>query len=446
MDITIVEGDIVEQDVDAVVNAANSGLMGGGGVDGAILRAGGPAQLRGPPRRSSTASARCRPARRRGPRPATMPARWVIHVVGPVHSRTEDRTRAARVVLPQRAAVADELGARSIAFPAVSAGIYGWPIDDAADVAVRTVASTPTAVADVRFVLFSDDVARAVPAGATPPSSHVMPPPGARSSSPTSAPCCAATGSTTSTRCTRRSRRAATTCGRSCRGPTRLGPTRRRSSPRPSTQWDARHRLRLPDRRRRRRRRARRLRPPRRLGPGALEIGYWLRAGGHRPGHRDRRGARRSPTPRSPLAGVDRVEIHCDEANIRSAAVPRRLGYRLDRIETDTISAPGDLGRSMIWVTRRPASTPRVTPRELDAVYPRRGRRPRAGDVLPRPGQRAAGDRGHLLDGPRSGARRHPLPPVPDARPTRCTTCSTCRGRWPTRTPSPASTTVAARR
>ena len=87
-----------------------------------------------------------------------MLARWVIHVVGPVHSRGEDRTHLLASCYRNALAVADELGAASIAFPAVSAGIYGWPIDDAADVAVRTVASTPTRVADVRFVLFSDDV------------------------------------------------------------------------------------------------------------------------------------------------------------------------------------------------------------------------------------------------------------------------------------------------
>ena len=87
-----------------------------------------------------------------------MPARWVIHVVGPVHSRSEDRTAAAGVVLPQGPRASPTSSAPgSVAFPAVSAGIYGWPIADAADVAVRTVAPTPTAVADVRFVLFSDE-------------------------------------------------------------------------------------------------------------------------------------------------------------------------------------------------------------------------------------------------------------------------------------------------
>ena len=156
MDITVVAGDIVEQHVDAVVNAANSGLMGGGGVDGAILRAGGPIQLQ----------ARRQLVERIGSLPTgqaawteagTMPARWVIHVVGPVHSRTEDRTPLLASCYREALRVADELGARTVAFPAVSAGIYGWPIDHAADVAVTTVATTPTSVEEARFVLFTDD-------------------------------------------------------------------------------------------------------------------------------------------------------------------------------------------------------------------------------------------------------------------------------------------------
>jgi RimJ/RimL family protein N-acetyltransferase len=86
-----------------------------------------------------------------------------------------------------------------------------------------------------------------------------------------------------------------------------------------------------------------------RLGPGALEIGYWLRAGAT--GRGLITAAARALTEAAlTVDGVTRVEIHCDEANVRSAAVPRRLGYRLDRIEDDRVSAPGDLGRSMIWV------------------------------------------------------------------------------------------------
>ncbi|MET0145236.1 MAG: O-acetyl-ADP-ribose deacetylase [Ilumatobacteraceae bacterium] len=157
MDISIVVGDIVEQDVDAVVNAANSGLLGGGGVDGAILRAGGAAQMAA--RRELVGRLGTLPTGRAAATDAgAMPARWVIHVVGPVHTRDEDRTHLLESCYREALRVADELGARSVAFPAVSAGVYGWPIADAADVAVRTVRSTPTAVADVRFVLFDDEV------------------------------------------------------------------------------------------------------------------------------------------------------------------------------------------------------------------------------------------------------------------------------------------------
>jgi O-acetyl-ADP-ribose deacetylase (regulator of RNase III) len=155
--LTIVRGDIVVQDVDAVVNAANSGLMGGGGVDGAILCAGGPAQR----------DARRRLVERIGSLPTgqaaaseagDMPARWVIHVVGPVYARGEDRRHLLASCYREALRVADEIRAETVAFPAVSAGIYGWPIDDAADVAVSTVRATATNVTEVRFVLFNEDV------------------------------------------------------------------------------------------------------------------------------------------------------------------------------------------------------------------------------------------------------------------------------------------------
>ncbi|HVT66088.1 MAG TPA: O-acetyl-ADP-ribose deacetylase [Mycobacteriales bacterium] len=154
--ISLVLGDIVDQQVDAVVNAANSGLMGGGGVDGAILRAGGEAQR----------AARAALVDRIGSLPAGQAAasdagdmlcRWVIHVVGPVYSRMEDRSELLVSCYREALRVADELGARTVAFPAVSAGIYGWPMQSAADVAVSTVATTPTQVTEARFVLFSQD-------------------------------------------------------------------------------------------------------------------------------------------------------------------------------------------------------------------------------------------------------------------------------------------------
>ncbi|WP_405542425.1 O-acetyl-ADP-ribose deacetylase [Streptomyces phaeochromogenes] len=155
--IEFVQGDITRQSVDAIVNAANSSLLGGGGVDGAIHRRGGPEIL-----------AECRKLRashygkglRTGQAVATtagkLDARWVIHTVGPVFSRSEDRSELLASCYRESLLVADELGARTVAFPAVSAGIYGWPMDDAARIAVGTVRDTETAVTEARFVLFDE--------------------------------------------------------------------------------------------------------------------------------------------------------------------------------------------------------------------------------------------------------------------------------------------------
>lgn len=150
--IEIVSGDITSEQVDAVVNAANGGLMGGGGVDGAILRAGGQTQRQG--RRELRERIGRLPTGRAAASPAgDMPARWVIHVVGPVHGRgTAEQLRSCFV---EALAVADELGARTVAMPAVSAGVYGWPIDEVARIAVDAVRTADTSVQTVRFVLFS---------------------------------------------------------------------------------------------------------------------------------------------------------------------------------------------------------------------------------------------------------------------------------------------------
>ncbi|MFI8192723.1 O-acetyl-ADP-ribose deacetylase [Streptomyces sp. NPDC085946] len=155
--LTLVRGDITRESVDALVNAANSSLLGGGGVDGAIHRRGGPAIL-----------AECRELRAghygkglpTGRAVATtagdLDARWVIHTVGPVWSDTEDRSALLASCYRESLRVADELGARTVAFPAISTGVYGWPIDDGARIAVRTVRETATAVEEVRFVLFDE--------------------------------------------------------------------------------------------------------------------------------------------------------------------------------------------------------------------------------------------------------------------------------------------------
>ncbi|MFF3961878.1 O-acetyl-ADP-ribose deacetylase [Streptomyces griseorubiginosus] len=155
--IRLVQGDITRESADAIVNAANSSLLGGGGVDGAIHRRGGPAIL-----------ADCRRLRaghygkglRTGQAVATtagdLDARWVIHTVGPRYSHEEDRSALLASCYRESLRVADELRARTVAFPAVSAGIYGWPMDDAARIAVETVRESGTAVEEVRFVLFDE--------------------------------------------------------------------------------------------------------------------------------------------------------------------------------------------------------------------------------------------------------------------------------------------------
>ncbi|MFF8382860.1 O-acetyl-ADP-ribose deacetylase [Streptomyces kanasensis] len=154
---SLVLGDITRQRVDAVVNAANSSLLGGGGVDGAIHREGGPEIL-----------AECRRLRAShygrglatGQAVATtagrLPARWVIHTVGPVFSAEEDRSPLLASCYRESLRVADELGARTVAFPAISTGVYRWPMDDAARIAVAAVRAARTAVEEVVLVLHDE--------------------------------------------------------------------------------------------------------------------------------------------------------------------------------------------------------------------------------------------------------------------------------------------------
>ena len=151
MELTVVQGDITEQEVDAVVNAANRAMRGGGGVDGAIHRAGGPAVLADCiarfPHGLATGDAGWTTA-------GEMPARWVIHVVGPNYRAGETDRSLLTSCYARALATADVLGARSVAFPLVSAGIYGWPKDDAVAAAVETLRSTSTWVAEARMVAF----------------------------------------------------------------------------------------------------------------------------------------------------------------------------------------------------------------------------------------------------------------------------------------------------
>ncbi|MEU7099651.1 O-acetyl-ADP-ribose deacetylase [Streptomyces longwoodensis] len=153
--LTLVQGDITRQSVDAIVNAANSSLLGGGGVDGAIHRRGGPDILAECRRLRASRYGRGLPTGRAVATTAgNLDARWVIHTVGPVWSDTEDRSGLLASCYRESLRVADELGARTVAFPAISTGVYGWPLDDGARIAVGTVRAADTAVEEVRFVLF----------------------------------------------------------------------------------------------------------------------------------------------------------------------------------------------------------------------------------------------------------------------------------------------------
>ncbi|MBF4993114.1 O-acetyl-ADP-ribose deacetylase [Arthrobacter gandavensis] len=158
MEIELLQGDITTRDVDAVVNAANSSLLGGGGVDGAIHRAAGGLLLQA-----------CRALRQSGypdglpvgeavaTEAFNLPARWVIHTVGPNAVAGQTDPELLRRAFANSLAVAEDLGAATVAFPAISAGVFGWQADDVARTAVRAVRGHPgTAVERVEFVLFSE--------------------------------------------------------------------------------------------------------------------------------------------------------------------------------------------------------------------------------------------------------------------------------------------------
>lgn len=157
MDVQIVKGDITKVQADAIVNAANSSLLGGGGVDGAIHRAAGKQLLEECKRLRETTFKDGLPS---GQAVATegynLPAKWVIHTVGPVFAKKTDRSDILASCYRESLRVADEIGAKSVAFPAISAGIYGWPMDSATEIAVRTVQEAETSVETVIFVPFSD--------------------------------------------------------------------------------------------------------------------------------------------------------------------------------------------------------------------------------------------------------------------------------------------------
>ena len=153
----LVLGDITTQSVDAVVNAANTSLRPGSGVDGAITRAAGPEAL----------ADRERLIRERGPMPlpageavatiaGDLDARWIIHTAGPVYSGTPRDAELLASCHRSVLRVADDLGARTVAFPAISTGVHGYPVEQAAPIAIAAVHHAGTQVEEVRFVLFSE--------------------------------------------------------------------------------------------------------------------------------------------------------------------------------------------------------------------------------------------------------------------------------------------------
>lgn len=157
MELSLVSGDITQREVDAIVNTASSSLLGGGGVDGAIHRAAG-----------SQVLLECREIRA-DRFPAGLPAgqavatsggnlsaRWVIHTVGPVYSKAKDQRDVLRSCYTASLQLADELGAASVAFPLISAGIFGWPKDDAIVQAVSAICAADTEVQLAELVLFDD--------------------------------------------------------------------------------------------------------------------------------------------------------------------------------------------------------------------------------------------------------------------------------------------------
>jgi O-acetyl-ADP-ribose deacetylase len=160
-ELTFVVGDLTRQEVDAIVNAANSSLLGGGGVDGAIHRAGGPEILE-----ESRRLGGCETGDAKATTGGRLPARWVVHAVGPVW-RGGGEGEAELLASAHRRALetAAELGARTVAFPAISCGIYGYPPELAAPVAVGAVRPLLDRFDEVRFV-FLDEELRSVFAAA----------------------------------------------------------------------------------------------------------------------------------------------------------------------------------------------------------------------------------------------------------------------------------------
>lgn len=155
MTLTAVRADITDSQVDAIVNAADTRMRGGGGVDGAIHRAGGPTILQDCiarfPHGLAVGDAGWTTA-------GQLPARWVIHTVGPNYAAGQRDRSLLESAYRRSLAVAGELGAQSLAFPLISAGIFGWPLSDAIEIAVRTLVTTETSVAHIFLVARDQEI------------------------------------------------------------------------------------------------------------------------------------------------------------------------------------------------------------------------------------------------------------------------------------------------
>jgi O-acetyl-ADP-ribose deacetylase (regulator of RNase III) len=156
--VSILRGDITRVETDAIVNAANPRMLGGGGVDGAIHRAAGPQLLKAcrqlpevrPGVRCPTGEARSTPG-------FDLPARYVIHTVGPVYHSAEQSAPLLDAAYRSCLRAATDLGVSSLAFPAISCGVYGYPLEEAASIALRTCTQTEHGISDIRFVLFDSE-------------------------------------------------------------------------------------------------------------------------------------------------------------------------------------------------------------------------------------------------------------------------------------------------
>ncbi len=159
VNLTAVHADITTLHVDAIVNAANEAMRGGGGVDGAIHKAGGPAILEDCIKRFpdglATGDAGWTTA-------GSLPAQYVIHTVGPNYAAGQRDRDLLRSCYRRSLEVADDLALRSIAFPLISAGIYGWPKEDAIAVAIETIIDTPTGLSDMALVALDEDTFRRI--------------------------------------------------------------------------------------------------------------------------------------------------------------------------------------------------------------------------------------------------------------------------------------------